>query len=113
MPNRPRHSAMPRLRHTPPRLPHSPKQSSGCKRRISPSNPHPSLRDEVNSAIKPLREQAASWADAGLRERAADALHRAFDAIGWHDPGAKSDKKKKQREKRASQISNIRRGTGS
>lgn len=76
-------------------------------------NPHPSLRDEVNSAIKPLREQAASWADAGLRERAADALHRAFDAIGWHDPGAKSDKKKKQREKRASQISNIRKGTGS
>lgn len=74
------------------------------------ASPHQDNKQDVLSAIKPLREQAAAWPDAAEREQAAALLEAAFDQIGWHEPGTDKKKRSKQTQKKQDLIADIRRG---
>lgn len=50
--------------------------------------------------INALAELAQRWPDANERQQVADALTAASDRFGWHAPGLKPDKRKKQEDKR-------------
>ena len=60
--------------------------------------------------VKAEATTAAKWADAGEREQAARLLEQVYDTVGWHEPGAKKDKRAKQEGKGRDIIKTVRQG---
>jgi CRISPR-associated protein Cmr6 len=68
------------------------------------------LYPEFARLVNTLAEQAQAWPDKTDRERAATALETALDRFGWTQPGASSDRRKKQKKKRQDLIDGVRNG---
>ena len=69
-----------------------------------------SQRERVKAEANALATTAAKWADAGEREQAARLLEQVYDTVGWHEPGAKKDKRAKQEGKGRDIIKTVRQG---
>ncbi|WP_006747396.1 RAMP superfamily CRISPR-associated protein [Thioalkalivibrio paradoxus] len=64
-------------------------------------------RSVLVAALNQLTDAAKSWPPAD-RRRAAELLERAYDAIGWFDPGKDKKKREKQEAKRRAAIQDLR-----
>jgi CRISPR-associated protein Cmr6 len=65
---------------------------------------------EFSRLVNELAEQAKNWSENSERERAAESIKAAFDRFGWSAPGVKSDKRKKQENKRRQQLDAVVKG---
>jgi len=65
---------------------------------------------ELAGIINRLAEQAMTWSDSGERNRAIEAIEKAYEQFGWAPSGLDSKKRKKQEQKRRDQIGQIRKG---
>ena len=66
--------------------------------------------NEAKSQGNRLAAEAPAWPNPAERERAANLLEHLYAVIGWHEPGAKSPKRKKQTKKKQDAIARVRRG---
>ncbi len=65
---------------------------------------------QVAGFINELAEEAKTWPDAAMRDRAAAAIEAAFERFGWAPSGLKSDKRRKQEEKKRTLVAAVRQG---
>lgn len=68
------------------------------------SGPREALVGDLNR----LGKAAVDWLDRDERQRAADLIEHAFDAIGWSDPGKKRSQRERQEGKRRELLSKLR-----
>ena len=66
------------------------------------------LRNEVKHQANRLTEEAPGWSDAAAKRNAAELLEQVYESIGWHEPGAKAARRKKQEQRKHDAIARIR-----
>lgn len=65
-------------------------------------------RDALVGDLNRLAKAAAEWADRAERGCAADLIERAFDAIGWSDPGSRPKQRQRQETNRREMLNRLR-----
>lgn len=65
---------------------------------------------EFARLVNALADQSMHWPDGSERRRAAEVITSALDRFGWSVPGVKSEKRKKQENKRRQQVDSIIKG---
>lgn len=68
---------------------------------------------DFNRDLKSLTADAPGWADQVDREQAASLLEAAYDLLGWAERGVKSEKRRKQEQKKRASIERVRKGAPS
>ncbi len=66
-------------------------------------------RAELRRLVNALEDESRGWSSID-RQMAADVVERIYEAIGWNEPGANSNQKKRQRRKRRDLVERLRSG---